>query len=181
MRRTEHMTLFHGAGDFLSNWHPVVFTYRGHQFNCVEQFMMFAKAKMFGDERAACKIMATSDPGKQKALGRQVQGYDDAIWAAKRLNIVAVGCREKFAQNPALLAGLMATKDTKIVEASPYDKVWGIGLGEHDPRALDPSKWLGLNLLGQALMEVRAQLSLKEALNQPPGGAAPVRPRLRST
>lgn len=181
MRKTEHMTLFHGAGDFLSNWHPAVFTYRGRQFNCVEQFMMFAKAKMFGDEGAADKIMATTDPRKQKAMGRNVQGYDDALWAAKRLNIVTVACREKFSQNPALLAQLLATKDTIIVEASPYDKVWGIGVGENDPRALDPSKWLGLNLLGEALMKVRAQLSLKEALDHPSGVGAPVRPRLRST
>lgn len=141
--------------------------------------MMFAKAKMFGDEGTAAKIMGTTDPRKQKALGREVQGYDDALWAAKRLNIVTVACREKFSQNPALVADLLATKDTMLVEASPYNKLWGIGVGEDDPRALDRSKWLGLNLLGQALMTVRGQLSLKEGLAHPPGVGATVLSRRR--
>lgn len=159
MKTTATLCLFHSAADVLSNWHPSPFTYKGFQFNCVEQFMMFSKAKMFGDEETAKKVMETHDPRKQKALGREVQNYDDTSWAAKRLSIVTVGCREKFMQNPALLKALLDTEDTVLVEASPYDRVWGIGLGEDGPRSLDPANWQGSNLLGEVLMVVRKRLT----------------------
>ena len=177
MRHTDHMTLFYGSADFLSNRHQSPFQFRGLRFNCVEQFMMFSKAKMFADEGTAAKIMATDDPRQHKALGRAVKGYDDAQWAAKRSNIVAVACREKFAQNPALLAALLDTKETTIVEASPYDRIWGIGLGESDPRALDPAKWQGLNLLGIALMTVRTHLRQAAACSAQPEARMPARVR----
>lgn len=159
MKTTDTFCLFHGADDVLSNWHASPFSYKGFQFNCVEQFMMFSKAKMFGDEETAKQVMATHDPKTQKALGRKVKNYDDMAWSAKRLSIVAVGCREKFRQNPVLLKALLDTEDRVLVEASPYDRVWGIGLSKDDPRSLDPGKWQGLNLLGEALMAVRKRLT----------------------
>lgn len=180
MRRTDHVTLFHGAADFLSNWHQSPFMYRGLHFNCVEQFMMFSKAKMFADEDTAAQIMATKDPRQQKALGRAVKGYDETQWAAKRSNIVAVACREKFSQNPVLLAALLDTRETTIVEASPYDRIWGIGLGENDPRALDPSKWQGLNLLGITLMSVRSHLRQDATCSAQPEARMPARVRANS-
>lgn len=118
----------------------------------------FSKAKLFGDEDIAQAVLATHLPKEQKALGRKVKGFDLETWKAKRESIVYVGCREKFAQHPGLRALLLATAPTELVEASPYDVIWGVGLGEHHPDITDKSKWRGQNLLGKALMKVRDTL-----------------------
>ncbi|MGF6604013.1 ribA/ribD-fused uncharacterized protein [Paraburkholderia sp. GAS448] len=152
-------TLFFGAEDPLSNWHPCRFEFRGRQFSCVEQLMMYAKAMLFEDHRLAEAILAAPDPRAQKKLGREVRGFHEAVWVEKRESIVTVGCREKFRQNRSLAAALLATGDTVLVEASPYDRIWGVGLAWNDPRILDQSRWLGTNLLGKALMRVRDLLA----------------------
>jgi ribA/ribD-fused uncharacterized protein len=121
--------------------------------------MKFSKAKLFGDEEIAEAVLATHLPKEQKALGRKVRGFDLDTWKAKRESIVYVGCREKFAQHPGLRTLLLATAPTELVEASPYDVIWGVGLSEHHPDITDKSKWRGQNLLGQALMKVRDTLS----------------------
>jgi ribA/ribD-fused uncharacterized protein len=121
--------------------------------------MMYAKAKLFSDEGSAEKILASRDPMTQKMIGRKVAGFDLRIWEKKRESIVFVGCREKFAQNPGLRSVLLATAPTELVEASPYDLIWSIGLGERDPRITDRSQWRGKNLLGITLMRVRDALS----------------------
>ncbi|WP_268960827.1 NADAR family protein [Paraburkholderia kirstenboschensis] len=120
----------------------------------------FSKAKLFSDEKSAARILATRDPMTQKMIGRKVAGFDQQIWEAKRESIVFVGCREKFAQNPGLRSILLATAPTELVEASPYDLIWGIGLGERDPRLTDRSQWRGQNLLGITLMRVRDALAM---------------------
>lgn len=162
MKHTAHFVFFFGKDDFLSNWHPAHFTVNGVSFTCVEQFMMYSKAMLFDCADIAEKVLQTSDPKTQKALGRSVRNFDATVWDAKRLNIVTVGCREKFAQNPRLLAQLIATGTRRLVEASPYDRIWGIGLRETDPRAETPARWLGKNLLGEALMEARKMLTADE-------------------
>jgi len=159
MRKVDNFTLFFGADDALSNWHPCRFSYHGVDFTSVEQFMMFSKAKLFGDENAAAEILAARHPKDQKAIGRGVKGFDLATWEGKRESIVYVGCREKFAQNPGLRSLLLATAPTELVEASPYDRIWGVGLGERDPLILDKANWRGTNLLGITLMKVRDTLS----------------------
>jgi ribA/ribD-fused uncharacterized protein len=159
MRRIGNYTAFFGADDVFSNWHPCRFVYHDVAFTSVEQFMMFAKAKLFNDDESADKILATNDPMTQKMLGRKVNGFDLAEWEARRESIVWVGCREKFAQNPGLRSMLLATAPTQLVEASPYDRIWGVGIGERDPRIADPNEWRGLNLLGITLMRVRDALS----------------------
>ena len=118
MKTLGNYTFFFTSADAFSNWHPAAFEYHGVTFGCVEQFMMYSKANLFGDDAAAAKILATDSPKKQKALGRSVVGYDDNTWKAKRLSIVTVGCREKFRQNPSLLAQLLSTGDNVLVEAS---------------------------------------------------------------
>jgi ribA/ribD-fused uncharacterized protein len=155
MHRIGNYTAFFGAGDVFSNWHRCQFTYRGFTFSSVEQFMMFSKAKLFDDERSAAAVMATTDAAQQKAIGRKVEGFDQAVWEARREGIVFVGCREKFAQNRAIRSVLIASSPTVLVEASPWDRIWGVGLKADDPRIADPSKWRGLNLLGTTLMRVR--------------------------
>lgn len=154
-----NMTLFFAAHDPLSNWYIADFQVKNLRFNCVEQFMMFCKAKLFGDEAAAAKILAAPHPKAQKAIGRTVAGYDEATWVERRSRIVALGCYAKFSQNPALKEALLETGESLLVEASPWDRIWGVGLGENDPRILDQSQWQGLNLLGQALSEVRSRLA----------------------
>nr|WP_057929850.1 NADAR family protein [Burkholderia ambifaria] len=155
MRRIGNITVFFGAVDVLSNWHPCHFSYHEVTFTSTEQFMMYAKAMLFEDLDTASKILAASSPREQKRLGRAVRGFDNAIWERCRESIMFVGCREKFRQNAELAAVLRDTGSSVLVEASPYDRIWGVGLGESDPRLADPSNWQGLNLLGKTLMRVR--------------------------
>lgn len=159
MRRTGNVTAFFGADDVLSNWHPCRFEYHGLKFTSVEQFMMVSKAKLFDDEESAQRILAVTDPMAQKMIGRKVKGFDLARWESRRESIVFVGCREKFSQNPGLRSMLLATAPTELVEASPYDLIWGIGLGERDSRITDRRHWRGQNLLGVTLMKVRDALA----------------------
>ncbi len=142
-------------GQWPSNWEMSPFVLDGVTYNCVEQYMMQKKALCFGDTATADKIMATADPHDQKRYGREVNGYVDAKWAAVRYDIVLRAVIEKYRQNPDLRAKLMATGNLIMVEASPKDVVWGIGLGARDPDATRPEKWRGTNLLGKATTEAR--------------------------
>ena len=158
MRTTDTMVLFWRTADIYSNWHPSRFVLNGREYANAEQYMMAEKARLFGDTEVAEKVMATTDPGRMKALGRQVRGFVEARWVAERDRVMYDACLAKFSQNPALKAKLLATGERLIVEASPLDRIWGIGLAENDPRAEDQSQWQGLNLLGVALMRVRETL-----------------------
>lgn len=141
-----------------SQWYPCTFTVGENTFNCAEQYMMHGKALLFGDTATAAKILAAAHPREHKALGRKVKPFDDVIWKRERLAIVRAGSHAKFTQNADLLEKLLATKGSTLVEASPYDKIWGIGLAATDPRAKDPAQWKGQNLLGKILTELRDQL-----------------------
>jgi ribA/ribD-fused uncharacterized protein len=152
------MTLFFGADNPLSNWHPARFVVNGVWFVNNEQFMMYCKAKLFKEEEVARKIMQTDSPRVHKSLGRQVRAFREDVWNAKREMYVCKGCFAKFSQNPAMKDFLLATGDTELVEASPYDKIWGVGLAATDPRIYDKANWQGLNLLGECLMQVREDL-----------------------
>ncbi|MGC4086691.1 MAG: NADAR family protein [Polyangiaceae bacterium] len=143
----------------LSQWFPCSFVVEGRHYTSTEQFMMSEKARLFGDTHSAERIMSTSSPRDAKKLGRAVQGFDEAEWTAARSRIVVNGNLAKFGQNAELGRFLRGTGDKVLVEASPLDRVWGVGLGANDPRISDPAQWQGLNLLGFALMEVRAELA----------------------
>ncbi len=119
---------------------------------------MHGKAMLFGDTAIAAQILAAEHPRDHKALGRKVAGFDPAVWERERERIVYAGNRAKFTQDQALLDTLIATKGTTLVEASPFDKIWGIGLAADDPRAQDPAQWRGLNLLGIVLTKLRDDL-----------------------
>jgi ribA/ribD-fused uncharacterized protein len=121
--------------------------------------MMAGKARLFGDEVMMSRILDAPSPGTAKALGRAIHGYNEELWMANRYRIVLEGNIAKFGQNPDLLAYLLSTAGRILVEASPTDRVWGIGLAADDRRAWQPSQWSGLNLLGFALMDVREILS----------------------
>ena len=142
----------------LSQWYPATFIENGRVFATAEHYMMFHKATLFGDLEVAEQVMQAPNPGAAKSLGRAVRDFDEAVWEARRSAIVIAANLEKFAQNAALKAFLLATGEQVLVEASPTDTVWGIGLAANDPGAGDPWQWRGLNLLGFALMTVRARL-----------------------
>jgi len=142
----------------LSQWYPASFSVNGVRYSTAEHFMMAEKARLFGDFCAAEAIAECSDPRKAKRLGREVRGFDEAKWAASRWEIVVAGNVAKFSQNPAFGEFLCATAGKVLVEASPYDAIWGIGLGAASAGQTDPESWKGLNLLGFALMDVRDQL-----------------------
>ena len=134
------------------------FTISGKTYVCCEQYMMAEKAKLFEDFDCLKKIMSTNNCKEQKRLGRQVKNFDQNIWEENCDEIVFQGNLAKFSQNKDLREMLLATGDQLIAEAAPYDAIWGIGLDENDPDALDPNLWKGENKLGKAIMKVREEL-----------------------
>ncbi len=143
---------------YLSNWYLSDFTKDGILYTSMEQYMMHQKAVLFHDTEIAQQILAVSDVGKIKALGRAVREYNDVLWGGLRQIIVYQGLAEKFAQNAALRDQLLATQDHVLAECAVQDKIWGIGLSMTDDRRFDMDAWRGKNLLGFALMSVRTAL-----------------------
>ncbi len=143
------------AKECLSQWWPANFVVDGEPYPTAEHFMMAGKARLFGDEAALSRILRAPTPAEAKKLGRQVRGFDEALWNAAAFDLVVRGNTEKFRQNPELADFLLGTENLVLVEASPVDRIWGIGLAANDPGASDPQKWLGRNLLGFALTATR--------------------------
>ncbi|MEY9845112.1 NADAR family protein [Streptacidiphilus sp. MAP5-3] len=143
----------------LSQWWPCRFTVDGVEYRSAEHWMMAAKARLFGDEASVPAILAARTPAEAKVLGRKVSGFDEERWAAGRFELVVQGNIAKFGQDEALRAYLLGTGNRVLVEASPVDRVWGIGLAATDDAANAPDRWRGLNLLGFALMEARERLA----------------------
>lgn len=137
-------------------------------FVCAEQYMMYRKAALFGDWKMAQAIMNTRDPKRHKELGRQVRGFDSARWDREADALVEQGNWYKFDphQNPALAHFLKSTYPRMLVEASPSDRIWGIGLSAAQAARIPPDKWPGQNKLGKALMAVRKNLMALEASTQ---------------
>lgn len=142
----------------LSQWYGAGFEINGVFYPTAEHYMMSEKARLFDDDVALEKILASRPPGDAKILGRTVKNYQDTIWKQHRFDIVIRGNHAKFSQNPELKTFLLNTHNKILVEASPRDRIWGIGMGKTNPDALNPSKWRGMNLLGFALMSVRNTL-----------------------
>lgn len=143
----------------LSQWWPCAFVVDGVEYTSAEQWMMAAKARLFGDFPAEERILAARSPAEAKKLGRSVRGFDEQIWADQRFELVVRGNLAKFGQDAALGSYLSSTANRVLVEASPQDRIWGIGLSADDPSAREPADWRGLNLLGFALMEARDRLA----------------------
>lgn len=142
-----------------SQWWPSPIVVDGTTYATAEHWMMAAKAALFDDLTAWHRIMEMTDPAEAKRIGRAVDGYDERAWAAARYGVVLHGNLAKFTQHRGLREILMGTGDALIVEASPYDRVWGVGRDPGDPDARRPSRWRGLNLLGFVLMDVRERLA----------------------
>ena len=152
-----HEPTAHGINDScFSQWHESPFIVDGQRYLTAEHFMMAEKAALFGDEEIRQQILAAPTPALTKSLGRKVRGFDETIWRQNRFDIVVRASEAKFAQHPELKRFLIGTGERILVEADPMDRVWGIALGQEDARAKNPNQWRGLNLLGFALMQVRA-------------------------
>jgi len=142
-----------------SQWYPCHFVIDGIRYNCAEQYMMAEKARIFRDEITRKKILQATEPDVIKQLGREVQNFDAETWDAQSGEVVIRGNLAKFGQNEGLLQVLFATEDKVLVEASPYDKIWGIGMKQSEAEKAYPHIWKGTNKLGFALMEVRDMLN----------------------
>ena len=157
---------FWQKGSCFSQWHPSKYELNGYVYSMAEQGMMHGKALLFGDEETAAQILSTNDPREIKQLGRQVRGFDEKEWEKSRETIVYRNSMAKFTQNEGMKDVLLATKGAVLVEASPYDRIWGIGLLESDAKRISPSKWNGLNLLGKILTNVREDIAAMEASDE---------------
>ncbi|MEO0643156.1 MAG: NADAR family protein [Pseudomonadota bacterium] len=141
-----------------SQWHPTPFAVDGTSYTCTEQYMMAAKASLFGDTTKFAQIMASDDPALQKRLGANVAPFDEATWHRWRCTIVYDANRAKFKRNPGATRQLLRTAPAMLVEANPRDWNWGNGLAMDDPRNHDPNAWKGANLLGRILTKLRDEL-----------------------
>jgi ribA/ribD-fused uncharacterized protein len=142
----------------LSQWWMSEFEVDGVRYPTAEHYMMAEKARLFGDDDALTRILASPSPGAAKALGRQVRNFAADKWDAACFDIVARGNEAKFGQNEELRTYLLNTGDKVLVEASPVDRIWGVGLAADDPHIENPKRWSGANLLGFALMKARVAL-----------------------
>ena len=138
-----------------SQWFVRAFENEGIVYKTAEHWMMAEKARLFNDEEVLAKILKSKSAVEVKKYGRQIRNFDKSIWDENKFEIVKKGNFLKFNQNKDLFNFLINTKESVLVEASPVDAIWGIGMASDDKDANTPSKWKGLNLLGYALMEVR--------------------------
>lgn len=141
-----------------SQWWLSSFVVEGIEYKTAEHWMMAEKARLFDDEEILQKILACNSPAEAKKLGRKVSNYQDETWLENRFEIVKRGNFYKFSQNESLTDFLLTTQKRILVEASPVDNIWGVGMATDHPNIENPAKWEGLNLLGFALMEVRDEL-----------------------
>ncbi|MFR0356886.1 NADAR family protein [Streptomyces sediminimaris] len=142
----------------LSQWWPSPFTVDGVTYGTAEHWMMAAKARLFGDAEAERRALAAEHPSLAKKAGRLVRGFDERTWERERFGVVVEGSVHKFTAHADLREFLLNTGERVLVEASPVDRVWGIGRAADDEAATDPERWRGPNLLGFALMEARRRL-----------------------
>lgn len=153
---------FFWSGPF-SQWKRATIVVDGQTYNCNEQYMMAEKARLFKDDLALAKIMSTDEPAVQKLAGRNVVGFDKVQWEQIARLVVYRANFAKFTQHSDLYSELQATGNKVIVEASPKDPIWGIGMDENHPDVTDPSKWKGTNWLGEAIMQVRNDIAYMDS------------------
>ncbi len=142
-----------------SQWFPADFEIDDIRYKTAEHFMMAEKARLFEDKDALSDILACATPREAKALGRKVRGFDEQVWHERRFAIVMQANRAKFTQNEGFKKRLLSTAPKVLVEASPRDRIWGIGMGQSNIDAHNPHKWRGRNLLGFALTRVRDEIT----------------------
>jgi ribA/ribD-fused uncharacterized protein len=154
----ENRVFFYGRDSMFSQFYPCRFVDKDLSFTCAEQYMHYTKAELFGDKQCSGAIINTKSPIQHKRLGRKVRHFSETVWYRQCKSIVKKGTLLKFKQNRALKQHLLDTHPKQLVEASPFDMKWGIGLPLSHPNIHDPSQWRGENMLGQILTEVREEL-----------------------
>ena len=154
----ERFVFFWGHASPFSQWHSAAFELAGLRCPTAEHWMMASKAMLFGDRDALAEIVATDDPGTAKRIGRRVRAFDDAVWREVSPELVYAGNHAKFTQHATLRAALEATENATLVEASPTDRIWGIGLSASHPDASNRARWRGKNRLGVVLTQLRDEL-----------------------
>jgi ribA/ribD-fused uncharacterized protein len=163
MKTTDKYVLFWSG--IYSQWYKAEMTINGNKYNTCEQYMMHQKALLFEDEEVANAVMRESNPKAQKSLGRKIRNFDDQKWKQNCMRIVYEGNLAKFSQNPELKAALLSTGDKILVEASPLDFIWGIGMHFDDEGVDNPANWKGTNLLGQAISLVKQELKSLQVIS----------------
>lgn len=161
MKTTDKFVFFWGKEDIYSNFYYSPFKHQGIVFKWSEQAIMYRKAMLFGATQIAQEVLKAQTPKQAKDLGRSRKiPFDNDVWEEEKMNLFKEVLLDKF-YIPKLKKQLLDTENLHLAEASPFDKIWGIGLAEDHKDAQTPSKWLGLNLLGEVLMEVRDELGKK--------------------
>lgn len=159
--RIEYAIFFHKPDEpygWLSNWYPSVFVIDGMKYTSAEQYIMYQKCVLFGDNTAAQQVMSTDDPAEQQLIARNASGFIENVWNGYRQVIAERALFAKFSQNELLKSKLLLSQNVWLVECARTDKNWACGIGLDDDRRLDASKWTGMNILGFALMKVREDL-----------------------
>jgi ribA/ribD-fused uncharacterized protein len=162
--KNETLVLFFSYRSYLSNFYLSKFVIDGITFTSMEQYFHYMKALTFNDKQAMDNILKTNSPSQQKRIGRTVKNFNQSKWSAECSNIMHKGLFAKFTQNEELKNKLLSIPNVRFVEASPYDKIWGIGLAADHPNASKPSKWLGKNLLGEALTDLRDVIAITDVI-----------------
>ena len=157
--------IFFWSGPF-SNWYKTNFTIDGITYNCAEQYIMHQKALLFADNDIAKQIMASNNPKEQKALGRKIKNFDMYYWNENCVQFVFRGNHAKFLQNKRLYDMLMNTSPNTLVEASPFDTIWGIGIDEKTAIKVPQSEWKGTNWLGYTLTYLREFFEEEERIER---------------
>lgn len=159
----DRFVFFWHAPTWSAQWTMVPFVMDGVVYVGPEQWMMASKARLFGDHATFARIMTSASAREHKKLGREVRNFDAQVWEAAMVDIVTKGNFAKFSQHPAFARRLLATKEKLLVEASPLDSIWGVGMAASHKDIRSPEKWLGTNFLGKALMNVRTMLREQQA------------------
>lgn len=162
MKQIGEYTFFYK--DKIAQWNMKDFYEEGIKYCCAEQYMMYHKAVLFNDFEIAEKIIKSINPKEIQELGRLVKNFNEKVWKENRNKIIIKGNILKFSQNKELKEILFATENTILVEASPTDFLYGIGLGMEDPNLANKDFWRGENLIGIILMHVRNVLRKMEEL-----------------
>jgi ribA/ribD-fused uncharacterized protein len=157
---TEEFIFYFGEESVFSHWYKCKFQIDEKTYGCVGQYIMYKKALLFDDEAIAHKIMNSSSPARHRSLGKQVSGFDKKKWHEHCLTYSLEGNLAKFSQNPILRKALLQSAGKSFAEASPYDRVWGIGLSLSNPKIHDRANWRGKNWAGESLEAARKELQI---------------------
>lgn len=150
---------YFGPESEYSHWFACSFTIDGQRFCCVEQYLMYHKAMLFHDSEIGKRILRSADPRRHRYLGRQVAGFNKELWHQHCKRFAFDANDAKFAQNPVLAENLLQTIGKCFAEASPYDRLWGIGLSLKNPGIYHRAQWRGRNWAGEVLEAVRDRMS----------------------